>query len=192
MSDYIPTMRADMIAVLGTLFQIEEMNIKDVLMKRMQKVNLKQAEKEVQERIKKSIKRPKPAFQNSRCLRYKTWLFDPTAVLEKDIVDHKGHVLKKKGATYNPLSHRQISTQMVFIEGDDPDQIVWALKQPRSKIVLVNGAPIDLEEKYQVPVYFDQRGFLCRKFGISAFPARVFQQNDVLRCEEIALEIVNK
>lgn len=176
-----------MIAVLGALFQIKEMDIQDVLMNRAQKINMKQAEQEVQERIKKSIKTPSPAFQSSRCRQYKTWVFDPTAVLEQDIVDHKGHVLKKKGATYNPLSQRQISTQMIFIEGDDKDQVVWALKQPRCKIVLVNGSPIDLEEKYQVPIYFDQRGFLCRKFGISAFPARVFQQNDVLRCEEIAL-----
>ncbi|MEK7654738.1 MAG: hypothetical protein AAB323_00570 [Pseudomonadota bacterium] len=187
MSDYIPTMGAEMIAVLGTLFQIEETDIKDVLMKRMQKINMQQAQKTVQERIKKSIKTPPPAFQNSRCLRYKTWLFDPTAVLEKDIVDHKGHVLKKKGATYNPLSQRKISTQMIFIEGNDPEQVAWALKQARCKIVLVNGSPIDLEEKYQIPIYFDQRGFLCCKFGIHAFPARVFQQQDVLRCEEIVI-----
>jgi conjugal transfer pilus assembly protein TraW len=177
----------DMITVLGTLFQIEEMNIKDVLRKRMQKINRKQAEKEVQERIKKSIKTPPSAFQNSRCRQNKTWLFDPTAVLDQDIIDHKGHVLKKQGATFNPLLQRKISTQLLFIEGDDEDQIVWALKQPYAKIVLVNGSPIDLEEKHQVPIYFDQRGFLCRKFGISAFPARVFQQNNVLRCEEIAL-----
>lgn len=176
-----------MITVLGTLFQIEEMDIKDVLMNRTQKINMKQAEKEVQERIKKSIKTPPPAFQNSRCVQYRTWLHDPTAVLEQDIVDHKGHILKKKGARYNPLSQRQISTQMIFIEGDDKDQVVWALKQPRCKIVLVNGSPVDLEEKHQVPIYFDQRGFLCHKFGISTFPARVFQQRDVLRCEEIVL-----
>ena len=102
-------------------------------------------------------------------------------------IDHKGHVLKKKGATYNPLLQRKILTQLIFIEGNDTEQVAWALKQPRSKIVLVNGSPIDLEEKHQVPLYFDQRGFLCRKFGISAFPARVFQQDHVLRCEEIAL-----
>ena len=42
-----------MIAVLGTLFQVEEMNIKDVLIKRMQKIDMKQTEKEMQERIKK-------------------------------------------------------------------------------------------------------------------------------------------
>lgn len=176
-----------MIAVLGALFQIEEINIKDVLMKRMQKIDMKQAEKEVQERVKKSIKTPPPVFQNSRCVRFKTWLHDPTAILERDIIDHKGNVLKKKGTTYNPLLQRKISTQLIFIEGNDKDQVNWALKQPRSKIVLVNGSPLDLEEKHQVPIYFDQHGFLCRKFGISAFPAHVFQQGQVLRCEEIVL-----
>lgn len=180
-------MHADMIAVLGALFQIEEMNIKDVLIKRMQKIDMKLAGKDVQERIKKSIKNPTPMFQNSRCLQNKTWLFDPTAVLDRDIINQKGHVLEKKGATYNPLLQRKISTQLIFIEGNDPTQVTWALKQQRSKIVLVNGSPIDLEEKHQVPVYFDQRGFLCKKFGISAFPARVFQQEHVLRCEEIVL-----
>ena len=86
-------------------------------------------------------------FQNSRCVQFKTWLHDPTAVLERDIIDHKGHVLKKKGATYNPLLQRKILTQLIFIEGNDTEQVAWALKQPRSKIVLVNGSPIDLEEK---------------------------------------------
>lgn len=176
-----------MIAVLGTLFQIEEMNIKDVLIKRMQKIDVKQAEQEMQERIKKSARRPKPVFQNSRCVQFRAWGHDPTAVLEVDIIDYKGHVLKKKGATYNPLLQRKISTQLIFIEGDEKDQVAWALKQPRSKIVLVNGSPIDLEEKHQAPLYFDQGGFLCRKFGISAFPARVFQQGHILRCEEIDL-----
>ena len=176
-----------MIAVLGALFQIEEINIKDVLMKRIQKIDVKQAEKEMQERVKKSIKTPHPVFQNSRCVQFKTWLYDPTAVLERDIIDHKGNVLKKKGATYNHLLQKKISTQLIFIEGNDHDQVAWALKQTRSKIVLVNGSPIDLEEKHQVPIYFDQRGFLCRKFGISSFPARVFQQGHFLHCEEILL-----
>lgn len=177
-----------MIAVLGALFQIKETNIKDVLMERMQKINVEKAKKEVQERIKKSIKTPPPVFQNSRCIQHKTWLYDPTIVLDQNIVDVKGHVLKKKGSTHNPLSKRKISTQLIFIEGTDEHQIAWALKQqPLSKIILVNGSPIYLEEKYQVPIYFDQRGFLCHKFGISAFPARVFQQGDVLRCEEIPL-----
>lgn len=176
-----------MIPVLGALFQISEMDIKLVLMKRMQNIDMKQAKKEVQERIKKSIKTPPPVFQNARCRQYKTWTFDPTVVLDQNIVDHKGRVLQKQGVTYNPLFQRKISTQLIFIEGDDEQQIAWALKQPYSKIVLVNGSPIALEEKHQMPIYFDQRGFLCRKFGITAFPARVFQENHALRCEEIAL-----
>ena len=176
-----------MITTLGALFHIEEMNIKDVLMKLLKETNVQQAEQEIQERIRKTIKTPKSAFQNSRCHCYRTWLFDPTVVLDRDIIDHKGRVLKKRGATYNPLLYKTMSTQLFFIEGTDEDQIAWALKQPHSKIVLVNGSPIELEEKHQQPIYFDQRGFLCSKFGISTFPARVFQQQNVLRCEELPL-----
>jgi len=177
-----------MITILGALFHIDETNIKDILKKRLQDINLQETEKEVQDRIQKSIKTPRPVFQNCRCQKYRSWIFDPTAVLDKDIVDNKGHILKKKGSTYNFLQHTRISTQLVFIDGTDNDQMIWALKQPCSKIVSVNGSPIDLEEKHKVPIYFDQQGFLCRKFGITVFPARVFQEKNVLRCEEISLE----
>lgn len=177
-----------MFTILGTLFQIKEENIKDVLKKRLENTNLQQMANETQEHAKKSIRTPKPVFQNSRCQQYRTWIFDPTIVLDRDIVDHKGKILKKKGATYNPLTHRKISSQLLFIEGTDEEQVHWALKQPNSKIVLINGSSIDLEEKRRVPIYFDQQGFLCRKFGISSFPARVFQEKHVLRCEEVLLE----
>ena len=176
------------IIVLGALFQIEEENFKHVLLRRLQKVNIQSAQKAVQDHFIKTIKMPKPIFKNAACRVYRTWLFNPAVRLERDIVDIKGNVLKKKGEEYNPLNDRYLSTQLVFIEGISKEQIAWALKQPKAKIVLVNGSPIVLEETHRIPFYYDQGGSLCRKFRIYAFPARVFQEGKHLRCEEVPVE----
>lgn len=177
-----------MMITLGMTFDITEHNIKDMLMARMKRFDIEKAQDAIKERIKHTARHPKAIFQNARCHRHRLWFYDPTVTLDRDVIDRKGTILIRKGSTYNPLHHRTVTTQLLFIEGHDPAQVSWALKQPKAKIILVNGPPLDLEEHYQVPLYFDQGGHLCRKFGIAAFPATVCHTKavrDKLTCEEI-------
>lgn len=174
-----------MLATLGMTFEIAEISLKDLLLERMKHVDIKKSEQEIKERVKHTARHPKPIFTNARCQKHRKWIFDPTVTLSEDICDIKGKVLVPKGQTYNPLKHRTLSTQLVLIEGRDKEQVEWAIRQKKSKIILVNGSPLDIEEQYTVPIYFDQGGFLCQKFGVGAFPARVYQTGERLTCEEI-------
>ena len=74
------------------------------------------------------------------------------------------------------------------LDGDDPAQIAWALKQDaNAKLILVKGAPLELMKARQRRFYFDQSGKLTQKFGIKAVPARVRQNGRFLEVSEIAL-----
>lgn len=176
------------VITLGTTFPIAEPSLIEFMMTRLKQVDLKKAEEEVKARVINTVRNPKPIFTDkAECKEARVWHSDPTVTLDRDVVDHKGTVLVAKGTTYNPLEHRTLSTQMIFILGTNRKQVAWALTQPKSKIVLVNGSPLDLEEQYHTAFYFDQGGLLCSKLGITAFPALAVQDKDQLRCEEVIL-----
>ena len=88
----------------------------------------------------------------------------------------------------NPLDSVALRVPLLFLDGDDPAQIAWALRQdPNAKLILVKGAPLELMKARQRRFYFDQGGNLTEKFGIRAVPARVRQNGRVLEVSEIAL-----
>lgn len=179
----IPTM-----VTLGTTFPIAETSLLTLLQQRLKNVDLKKAEDTVKARVVQTIRKPTPIFTDAaESQEPRTWFIDPTVTLDRDVMDHTGAVLVKKGTRYNPLEHRTLSTQLVFILGTKPKQITWALMQPKTKIILVSGSPLTLEEQYHTAVYFDQGGHLCTKLNIKAFPTRVFQDTHQLRCETVVL-----
>ena len=82
----------------------------------------------------------------------------------------------------------QLRSPLLFLDGDDPDQLAWALKQDaNAKLILVRGAPLELMKARQRRFYFDQGGKLTTKFGIRSVPARVRLDGRVLEVSEIAL-----
>ena len=181
-------MIATTVITLGTTFPIAEKSLIEFIMARMKQVDLKKAEEEVKKRVINTVRNPKPIFtEAAACKEPRVWHIDPTVTLDKDVTDQKGKVLVKKGTTYNPLEHRTLSTKLIFILGTNQKQIEWAVQQPKSKIVLVNGSPLDLEEQYHTAFYFDQGGLLCSKLTITAFPAIADQDKGQLRCEQVVL-----
>ena len=91
-----------------------------------------------------------------------------------------GRVLKARQNDY--------TIELLFFDGDDPDQLAWALRQsPGAKLILVRGAPLQLMKARQRRFYFDQGGKLSTHFAIRAVPARVRQQGRLLEVSEIVL-----
>ena len=81
-----------------------------------------------------------------------------------------------------------LRSELLFFDGDDPDQLAWALKaSPGAKLILTKGAPLELMKARQRRFYFDQGGKLIAHFGIRALPARVRQNGRVLDVSEVAL-----
>lgn len=137
------------------------------------------------------INRPQPVAGLVQASIERTWRFDPTITVERDIPDNRGRVIVAAGTRVNPLDTVPLRAPLVFLDGDEPAQLAWALKRFGStpaKLILVKGAPLELMKARQRRFYFDQGGTLVKRFGIRAVPASVEQQGRVLVITEQAVK----
>jgi conjugal transfer pilus assembly protein TraW len=171
----------------GETFPIQEQNMLDVLVQKLQHISLEKHQKIIQEKIQKNIKRPQKVEGVMKTKTKRIFVFDPSIVVSKDLKDHQGKIFFKEGTKVNPLHYRSLTKPLLFIDGDDPLQRHWAQKKrdknPLSKVILIKGEPMMRKEKY--PIYFDQQGLLVKKLGIYQVPAYVIQKNDVLEIHEV-------
>lgn len=137
------------------------------------------------------INRPQPVAGLVQASIERIWRFDPTITVERDIADNRGRVIVAAGTRVNPLDTVPLRAPLVFLDGDEPAQLAWALKRFGStpaKLILVKGAPLELMKARQRRFYFDQGGTLVKRFGIRAVPASVEQQGRVLVITEQAVK----
>lgn len=133
------------------------------------------------------VNRPVPVEGVGAAGNLRTWRFDPTIAVERDIVDDKKRVILAAGTRVNPLDTVPLRAPLVFLNGDDPQELAWAAsryKRHGAKLILVRGAPLDLMRARQRRFYFDQGGKLVTHFGIRATPATVEQDGRALRVTE--------
>jgi conjugal transfer pilus assembly protein TraW len=138
---------------------------------------------ELKRRTIAKVNRPEPVAGLATASTARSWRFDPTITVERDIADNKGRVIVAAGTRVNPLDTVPLRAPLVFLDGDEPAQIAWALRRfgpSRAKFILVKGAPLELMKARQRRFYFDQGGTLVKRFGIRAVPASVEQQGRVL------------
>lgn len=182
----------------GTHGIVKEIEEKDPIVLIQQKLKgmeergeLDQHYKELQKKAKAGIERPKPVEGLTKTQKTRLFTYDPTYVVKEDIKDHTGRIIHAKGKRINPLETVSLSQSLLFFDGDDPEQKAFAQEKLKSgplKLILVKGAPLALSEDWKIPVYFDQGGFLTKKFGIRQVPARVTQEGRHLRVEELSME----
>lgn len=119
----------------------------------------------------------------------RSWLFDPSIVVERDVAAPDGTVIAAAGTRVNPLLARPLSRDVLFVDGARAVEVAWALAHPRpAQIVLVGGRPLALSRAHGRSFFFDQGGALTARLGIAATPARAFQEGAALRIEETPLE----
>ena len=155
---------------------------------------------ELQRRSIARVNRPAPAEGLTRAEAARSWLFDPTIVLADDIADDRGRVIMARGTRVNPLDSVALRHNLLFLDGDDPAQLAWALaraanKPPAdkpAKLILAKGAPLELMRTRRTRFYFDQGGTLIRHFAIRALPAIVEQHGRQLKISEIVLAPIGK
>ena len=175
---------------VGTVFPVIEPDLLRVIeakLKSMQATGQIDAmNQRLAERTRAKVNRPDPVAGIELATKARTWLYDPSIVIDHDIRDQKGQLIAAKGKRVNPLDYVVIKTPLVFIDGDDDAQVAWAMKRydDKAKLILVKGAPLELMTKRQRRFYFDQSGNLTRKFGITAVPAVVEQSGRVMRVTE--------
>lgn len=117
--------------------------------------------------------------------------FDPTLITTEDIRGAEGELVIPAGQTINPLDQMPLTKSLLFIDGDDAAQVAWLQQrltlEPRAVPVLVAGSWLELRQRIQRPVYFDQQGFMTGRLGIRAVPSRVYQEDRRIRIDEVAL-----
>lgn len=113
----------------------------------------------------------------------KSWLFNPSIVLDRTITSSTGKIIATAGETINPLKFKQFNEALIFINGDNQNQLNWVVqeiqkdekKYSQLKIILVNGDINQTAKSLKTRVYFDQLGVLCKRFGITHTPTMVYQ-----------------
>ena len=177
----------------GTHFPIIEPDLLEQIQSRLQTMDkngdIDRLNQKLKARTIARVNRPKPVAGLVRATKAATRLFDPTITLQVDILDHDGRRIWAKGTKVNPLDTVPLRAALIFLDGDDPAQLEWAFAQkPKTaKLILTNGAPLQLMKSRQRRFYFDQGGKLTAHFDIKALPAIVDQQGRMLRIREFAL-----
>ena len=182
---------------IGTLYEIKETDILQVIEEKLTKLqetgDLKKMEEEMMEITKAYVKHPKPVRNLTKTKEPRHFEHDPTVVVKDDLKDTKGNIFYRKGARINPLKVFSLTKPLVFINGDDKEQLNWALKLEEKNnqeaiLILVQGPVFELMNTLKRPLYFDQGGWLVHKLGIQQVPAVVSQEGEHLRIEEVKLD----
>ena len=176
----------------GTVFPVIERDLLEQIHSRLTQMERSGETARLNEDLKRRtiarVNRPDPVAGIVRASEARRWQFDPTITLAADIRGAKGELIHAAGTRVNPLDSVGLRADLLFLDGDDPDQLAWALKQTvNAKLILVKGAPLELMKARQRRFYFDQGGKLTERFGIRSVPARVRQQGRLLEVSEIAL-----
>ena len=113
-------------------------------------------------------------------------LLDPSLTVSQDIKDHAHTIFARKGGKVTPAAHVDFGEPLVFIDGEDADQVAWGMGQ-KGRLVLTNGAPLEMARTHGRPIYFDQEGRLTTTFQIQHVPAIVAQEGAFLKVSEILI-----
>ena len=181
----------------GTVFPVIERDLLEQIHSRLVSLEKSGETARLNDKLKRQtiarVNRPQAVAGIARASESRRWTFDPTITLGADIRGAKGELIHAAGTRVNPLDSVRLRADLLFIDGDDPAQLAWALRQnPGAKLILVKGAPLEMMKERQRRFYFDQGGKLVAKFGIGAVPARVRQSGRLLEINEVVLPVTKE
>ena len=179
---------------MGQTWAIAEPDLLDVIRAKLERAeadgSLADMQQRFASRVESGVKRPVPVAGIRPATEDRAWEFDPAITVERDIIDHQGNVLAVAGQRVNPLDTVAMRQKLIFVNGDRPAEVEWAMAQGEersAKIILVDGSPFDLMKAHKRRFYFDQSGTLTRHFGIGHTPTAVSQEGDILLVRETAM-----
>jgi conjugal transfer pilus assembly protein TraW len=176
--------------VRGHLFNIAEDSIFEEIMAKLKLAEkdgtLEKIQLEFTNRVKEKVLRPNPVANITKAAKSRSWTYNPTYTQDTTIVDDKGRVIVAAGTTVNALDKLKWGEPLILIDSEDDEQVRWVIKQA-GKIVLTNGAPLQLATLLKRAVFFDQGGLLCHRFKIESVPAIIEQEAKLLRIREVKI-----
>lgn len=179
---------------LGESFAITEENLLKAIMSKLHYLartgELQEHQRYIQHKVKQRILEP-VANKLPETVRQREFYYDPTIIVTEDLSDTKGNIFKRKGDKVNPLKTYSFKTPWLFFDANSAKQKKFALqelKHKKLKLILIRGKPLNLMQELNQPVYFDQFGWLIKKFNITQVPALVEQEGIKLKITEIEIE----
>ena len=188
--------RAMDLGVIGPTYEISEPHLLQMIERRLRAKErsgeLGRLEAEARKRGIATVKNPPPVTGLRPTDTVRTFYFDPSFTLDRNIFGPQGELLFAAGTRKNPLEVVSLSRHLLFFDARDPRQVgrarqLIALYQGRVKPILVGGSYLDLMQSWRLPVYYDQQGLLTRRLGITQVPALVSQEGLRLRIDELAV-----
>ena len=180
---------------LGQTFPIAEADLLTTIEARLQRAQangeMDRVNATFAKRVEAKVRRPAPVAGITAAEEPRTWDYDPTITLEREIRDHKGQLIAAAGQRINPLDFVSMRQSLVFVDGDDAAQVDWATQrftELNAKIIFVNGSPIESMTSRKRRFFFDQEGRITGKFGIRHTPAVVVQTGRLLHVSETVLK----
>jgi len=181
---------------IGPTYPIKEAHLLDFIQERLKEKErtgeLKALEEQARNRAVQSVTEPKPVPGLTLATSARSWYYDPTYVLDRNILDDKGRVMFAAGTRKNPLEVVSLSKHLLFFDARDARQVAQARRLIDSykglvKPILVGGSYLEIMKSWRLRVYYDQEGVLTRQLGISRVPALVSQEGQRLRIDELVL-----
>lgn len=170
------------LGTFGHTFDIAERDLLEVIETKLQNVDLTA----YHEKLRKQVLEPNRIPNITKATENASRKFDPTVILDEDIIDENGKVIYAKGFAINPLNYQAFDGHLLFIDGSDDVQHQFAKDyvnaHKNTTVILVGGKSEDFP-------YFDQWGAYSTRFGIKRVPSLIFQMQDekVLTIEEVKL-----
>ena len=174
----------------GNSFAITEQGFTQVMKERLHEVDITAHQEKIKERAEKQIKEPIKVAGLIKTAKARTFYWDPSYMVPEDIKLANGEILHNAGKIINPLEHFNIEYSLYFINGNDEEQVKWFKDNGREDdhLILVEGRPIELEDKLNRAVYFDQFGELIKKVRIKQVPAVMKQEGLMMRVDEVDID----
>ena len=188
--------RAVDLGTVGPTYAITEPNLLAFIEQRLREKErsgeLARLEAQARARGSEAVTKPKPVAGLRTTESARSFYFDPSFTLDRNILDAQGHLLFAAGLRKNPLEVVSLSKHLLFFDARDRRQVARAREliasyQGKVKPILTAGSYLDLMKSWRTPVYYDQQGVLTRRFGITQVPALVSQEGMRLRIDELEM-----
>jgi conjugal transfer pilus assembly protein TraW len=186
--------KGETLGVIGTTYPIAEEHLLKMIEARLRAKErsgeLARIQNQIIERGRQAVLSPQ-ALGLAPVTAPRTFYFDPSYVLDRNILDASGRLLFAAGTRANPLDIVTMGRRLLFFDGRDGRQLQLAerlragVDGDRIKPVLVGGSYLELMRRWKVPVYYDQKGNLVRRLKIERVPALVTQEGRRLRIDEL-------
>lgn len=182
------------LGTLGPTYDIVEPHLLQMIEQRLREKErsgeLARIEQEARQRGTHAVRHP-PSLANVRPTHSaRTFFYDPTYTLERNLLGARGELLFAAGTQANPLDVVSLSRHLLFFDARDARQVRHArelIAHYRGKVkpILTGGSYLDLMKSWRMPVYYDQQGLLTHRLGITQVPALVSQEGRRLRIDEM-------